>query len=114
MRSLGAMSVRVLFPSALILLAMLAACGERRPWTAYALRDNPGPDDLRVLGTFANPADCRQGALAADSDPDHENLVCTRDCPPPQGGILTDCAETRVVRVPEAVLPSEERRTEPR
>src|SRR5438132_9910622 len=108
------MKARFLLPSAFILLAMLPACSERRPWTAYALRDNPGPDDLRVLGTFADPADCRQGALAADSDPDHENLVCTRDCPPPQGGILTDCAETRVVRVPEALLPSEERRNEPR
>jgi hypothetical protein len=102
--------ISVKLATAIAVIALLSACSDDRPWAAYALRDAPGPDDLRILGTFANAGTCRQGALAADSDPDHESLVCARDCPRPRNGILTDCAETQVIRVPEVAIPVEEQR----
>jgi len=105
-----AVQLRVKLATALAAIALLSACSDDRPWAAYALRDTPGPDDLRILGTFANAGTCRQAALTADSDPDHESLVCTRGCQPPHDGILNDCAETQVIRVPQVAIPLDEQR----
>ncbi|UAK23988.1 hypothetical protein [Sphingomonas nostoxanthinifaciens] len=99
--------MRHLRASAIPLLAALALAGcgpEDVRWDGYALRDRPGEDSTRLIGSYGTFDGCRAGLLATDSDASSEALVCARGCPPPVRGMLEQCATVQVVRAVQTVV----------